>query len=61
MAKMQLAVGLDAGSSRTRCVIYALEGNQIRCLSYGLAVSAGWTKGRVSDQQADGRIDPRRR
>jgi len=52
MAKMQLAVGLDAGSSRTRCVIYALEGNQIRCLSYGLAVSAGWTKGRVSDQQA---------
>ncbi len=51
-SKTQLAVGLDAGSSRTRCVIYALERNQIRCLSYGLAVSAGWTKGRVSDPEA---------
>jgi cell division protein FtsA len=51
-AKVQLAVGLDAGSSRTRCVIYALERDQIRCLSYGLAVSAGWTKGRISDQEA---------
>ncbi|MGH9594179.1 MAG: cell division protein FtsA [Bryobacteraceae bacterium] len=51
-AKMQLAVGLDAGSSRTRCLICTLERDQIRCLSYGLAPSAGWTKGRVSDQEA---------
>ena len=51
-SKVQLAVGLDAGSSRTRCVIGLLEGENIRCLSYGLAASSGWTKGRVSDQEA---------
>src|SRR5579884_2599137 len=51
-AKTQLAVGLDAGSSRTRCIICALEGDQIRYLSHGLAQSAGWAKGRVSDQEA---------
>src|SRR5579862_1076352 len=50
--KTQLAVGLDAGSSRTRCVICALDGDQIRCISYGLAASSGWTKGRISDQEA---------
>ena len=41
--KTQLAVGLDVGSSRTRAVICALDGDHIRCLSYGLAVSAGMT------------------
>jgi cell division protein FtsA len=51
-SKMQLAVGLDAGSSRTRCIICALDGDQIRYLSHGLAHSAGWSKGRVSDQLA---------
>jgi cell division protein FtsA len=50
--KTQLAVGLDVGSSRTRCVICALHGDHLRCLSYGLAVSAGWTKGRITDQDA---------
>ena len=50
--KTQLAVGLDVGSSRTRAVICALDGDHIRCLSYGLAVSAGWTKGRITDQDA---------
>ena len=50
--KPQLAVGLDAGSLRTRCIICALEGEQIRYLSHGLAESAGWAKGRVSDQDA---------
>ncbi|HTS78334.1 MAG TPA: cell division protein FtsA [Bryobacteraceae bacterium] len=48
----QLAVGLDAGSSRTRCVICALEGGHIRYLSHGLAPAAGWSKGRVNDQAA---------
>src|SRR5205085_5483508 len=48
--KTQLAVGLDVGSSRTRCVICALQGDHLRCLSYGLAVSSGWTKGRITDQ-----------
>jgi cell division protein FtsA len=50
--KTQLAVGLDAGSSRTRCVICALDGDHIRYLSHGLAEAAGWAKGRVSDQEA---------
>jgi cell division protein FtsA len=50
--KMQLAVGLDAGSSRTRCVVCELNGDEIRYLSHGLAVSSGWAKGRVSDQAA---------
>jgi cell division protein FtsA len=50
--KQQLAVGLDVGSSRTRCVICALQGDHLRCLSYGLAVSSGWTKGRITDQDA---------
>ena len=49
---LQLAVGLDAGSSRTRCVICALEGEQIRYLSHGLSASHGWAKGRVVDQVA---------
>ena len=51
-AKIQLAVGLDAGSSRTRCIICALDGDHIRYLSHGLAESAGWAKGRVNDQVA---------
>ena len=50
--KIQLAVGLDAGSSRTRCIICALDGDHIRYLSHGLAESAGWAKGRVNDQVA---------
>ncbi len=51
-SKTQLVVGLDAGSSRTRCVICALEGGFIRYLSHGLAPAAGWAKGRVTDQDA---------
>ena len=49
---LQLAVGLDAGSSRTRCVICAIQGSEIRYLGHGLATSAGWTKGRITDQVA---------
>ena len=52
MPKGQLCVGLDAGSSRTRCVIGLLEGDSLRCLSYGLATSAGWFKGQISDEEA---------
>ena len=48
----QIAVGLDAGSSRTRCVVCLLEDGHIRLLSYGLAHAAGWQKGRVVDQEA---------
>jgi cell division protein FtsA len=50
--KMQVAVGLDAGSSRTRCVICALEDGRLRFLGYGEAESAGWIKGRLSDALA---------
>jgi cell division protein FtsA len=48
----QLAVGLDAGSSRTRCIICVLAGDQIHYLGHGLAPAAGWGKGRVTDQDA---------
>jgi cell division protein FtsA len=51
-AKTQFVVGLDAGSSRTRCVICALENGFIRYLGHGLAPSAGWARGRVTDQDA---------
>jgi len=51
-SKIALAAGLDAGSSRTRCVICAVEGGGIRYLSHGLAPSAGWSKGRIVDQVA---------
>src|SRR5712664_3893690 len=51
-SKTQLAVGLDAGSSRTRCVICAIENGGIRYLAHGLAPSAGWAKGRIIDQAA---------
>jgi len=50
--KTQLAVGLDAGSLRTRCIICALDGEHIRYLSHGLAPSAGWAKGRITDEAA---------
>jgi cell division protein FtsA len=50
--KPQLAVGLDAGSSRTRCVICALEDSRLRFLGYGDVAAAGWIKGRLSDAAA---------
>ncbi len=51
-AKTQICAGVDAGSSRTRCVVCALEGDELHYLSHGLAPSAGWSKGRVVDQVA---------
>ncbi len=51
-ARTQIAAGIDAGSSSTRCVLCALEGDRIRYLSHGVAPSAGWHKGRVVDQVA---------
>jgi cell division protein FtsA len=50
--KTQLAVGLDSGSSRTRCVICVLEDSRLRFLGYGEAESQGWIKGRLSDAVA---------
>ncbi len=45
-------VGLDAGSRKTRMVICALEGGQLRFLGSGCVPSHGWKKGRIADQTA---------
>jgi cell division protein FtsA len=46
------AVGLDAGSRRTRIVICLLEGDRIRLLGCAAVESGGWLKGCIADQQA---------
>ena len=51
-AKTQLAVGLDVGSSRSRCVICVLENGGIRYAGHGSATAAGWSRGRLVDQAA---------
>ncbi len=50
--KLWDAVGLDAGSSWTRCVICRLEGDSLRFLGCGAAPSEGWKKGMIADQTA---------
>lgn len=52
--KAQLAVGIDAGSSATRCVVCLFEGGGIRYLGHGNAPSAGWSRGRIADSMALG-------
>jgi cell division protein FtsA len=51
-AKPQFAVGLDAGSSATRCVICLFEDSRLRFLGHGEIDSIGWSKGRIGDSQA---------
>jgi cell division protein FtsA len=51
-AKPVYAVGLDAGSRRTRMVICVLENRRIRFLGYSDVESQGWIKGRIADQMA---------
>ena len=46
------AVGLDAGSVWTRCVICRLEEQHLRFLGCGAARSQGWVKGLVGDPTA---------
>lgn len=46
------AVGLDLGSSRTRCVVCLVEDERLRFLGYGECESRGWVKSRVADQNA---------
>ena len=46
------AVGLDVGSLRTRCLVCVLEDGRLRYLGHAEAPSAGWLKGRISDQVA---------
>jgi cell division protein FtsA len=47
-----IAVGLDAGSRYTRCVICTLEDKRMRFLGCGAVESEGWAKSRIADQQA---------
>lgn len=44
------AVGIDAGSARTRCLIALLEHDRLRLLGFGEAPSSGWKRGRITDQ-----------
>jgi cell division protein FtsA len=50
--KVRHAVGLDLGSSATRVVICALEGDSLRFLGHGTAPVNSWSKGRLTDQAA---------
>jgi cell division protein FtsA len=50
--KWQLAVGLDLGTSCTRCLILLLESTHLRYAGHSEVPSAGWSKGRLADQQA---------
>ncbi len=51
-AKPTYAVGLDAGSSKTRMVVCALEEERLRLLGCAVVESQGWSKGSIADQQA---------
>lgn len=51
-AKPTLAAGVDAGSTRTRCLILLLEEARVRLIGFGEAPSKGWKKGRIADQKA---------
>src|SRR5437899_2820004 len=50
--KPNYAVGLDAGSLRTRFTIGVLEPSGLRLIGYGDTESEGWVKGRIADQRA---------
>lgn len=50
--KSIFATGLDAGSTHTRCVISLLEDQHLRLVGYGSVPSRGWSKSRITDQQA---------
>lgn len=52
MSSARYAVGLDVGSAHTRCVISLLEDGMMRYLGHATSDSAGWVKGRISDQPA---------
>jgi len=50
--KPAYAVGVDAGSASTRCVVLLLENACVRLLGFGESKSQGWKKGRIADQNA---------
>ncbi|MEK7405042.1 MAG: cell division protein FtsA [Acidobacteriota bacterium] len=51
-AKPIYAMGVDAGSDRTRAVICLLEQGRLRLLGYGEAAAEGWLQSRIADQKA---------
>jgi len=51
-AKSIYGVGLDAGSTKTRLVVCALEGGRLRLVGAASVASQGWVKGRIFDQRA---------
>lgn len=48
-AKSSLAVGIDVGSRRVRCVAGSVEDQRLRFLGAGTATSRGWNRGRIAD------------
>jgi cell division protein FtsA len=50
--KNTIAVGLDAGSAQTRCLILAMEDGRLAYLGHGEVESTGWSKSRLVDQKA---------
>jgi cell division protein FtsA len=50
--KPRIAVGFDAGSAYSRCIILAEEEGRLRYLAHSEVASIGWNKSRLSDQQA---------
>ncbi len=44
------AVGLDAGSTKTRLVVSVLEEGRLRFLGAAAVASHGWSKGNIADQ-----------
>jgi cell division protein FtsA len=52
MSPSRYAVGLDIGSANTRCMVCLYEDNRMRYLGHSQVASAGWSKGRISDQVA---------
>jgi cell division protein FtsA len=50
--KTTIAAGLDVGTTRTRCVIAAVERDEIRFLGAGSAPGKGWQRGRAADPAA---------
>jgi cell division protein FtsA len=51
-AKPVYAVGLDAGSSKTRLVVCVLEEGGLRLVGCASVGSQGWSKGRIFNQRA---------
>lgn len=50
--KIRIAAGLDLGSTSTRMVICAIEGEGIRFLGHGEAPATSWSRGRLNDPAA---------